>query len=278
MQVTTAFEQLFFTTVRVETSGPNGQGTGTAFGFLFQRDEKQWPFLVTNRHVITGAQAGKFFFTLSDGQKPLVGQRLDIDIDAFEGRWHCHPTADIAVMPYMPLLKEIEKSGQRVYFQALPDSIVPSQQQLEDLDAVEEVFFVGYPNGIYDQRNLLPIVRRGTTATPPQLDYNGTPTFLIDASVFGGSSGSPVLICRSGGFDKKNTFVFGQRIHLLGVVAGVAVRRDMNRVEFINLPTVQVPIVQSEQVLNLGHVFKSSTVLEAVTGFLRQMGQVPAGP
>jgi hypothetical protein len=36
--------------------------------------------------------------------------------------------------------------------------------------------------------------RRGMTATPPQLDYCGRPTFLIDASVFGGSSGSPVFL------------------------------------------------------------------------------------
>ena len=73
---------------------------------------------------------------------------------------------------------------------------------------------------MYDQVNLIPITRTGMTATPLQLDYDGRPSFLIDASVFPGSSGSPVFVYKSGklgaGITTQDVFVF------VGVVAKVA--------------------------------------------------------
>lgn len=51
---------------------------------------------------------------------------------------------------------------------------------------------VGYPDGIWDEFNNQPIVRRGITATHPKNDFNGKGEFLIDAVCFPGSSGSPV--------------------------------------------------------------------------------------
>jgi hypothetical protein len=66
------------------------------------------------------------------------------------------------------------------------------------------VTFIGYPNGIWDSKNLLPVVMRGTTASPIEVDFEGTPRFLIDASVFGGSSGSPVFILNQGTYSMKD--------------------------------------------------------------------------
>jgi hypothetical protein len=37
--------------------------------------------------------------------------------------------------------------------------LAPNEETLKGLDAVEEVLFIGYPYGIWDARNLLPIVR-----------------------------------------------------------------------------------------------------------------------
>src|SRR5437763_136516 len=49
----------------------------------------------------------------------------------------------------------------------------------------------------------------GVTANPLQADYDGRPVFLIDASVFPGSSGSPVVICNQGGFATRQGFAVG---------------------------------------------------------------------
>jgi hypothetical protein len=59
------FEQLNFSTIRVETEGPAGRGTGIGF---FYRAELQGkgvhvPIIVTNRHVAEGATIIRLRFT-----------------------------------------------------------------------------------------------------------------------------------------------------------------------------------------------------------------------
>lgn len=270
MQVNTIAEQLLFTTVRIETTTPDGIGAGTAFIFSYQQEEKQYLFLVTNKHVIKGATDGRFFFTLSDGKSPQIGQRFDIEINQFEQQWFGHPDPeiDVAIMPLVPLLQEIEKLGKRVYYRAITHSLIPNEEQLNTLDAIEEVVFIGYPNGIFDSKNLMPVVRRGTTATHLQVDYEGKPMFLIDASVFPGSSGSPLLIANTGGYSNKGGFVVGTRVLFLGIVSSVAIREEHGQIVFISSPVSQIPIVKTQQMIDLGIVYKASTILETVKALI----------
>jgi S1-C subfamily serine protease len=74
MEVQTPAEQLFFTTVRIETSTATESGTATAFIFSYEWDGKKALFLVTNKHVVTKASSGTFFFTISNGVQPQIGQ------------------------------------------------------------------------------------------------------------------------------------------------------------------------------------------------------------
>ncbi|GAP08814.1 hypothetical protein ATHL_03775 [Anaerolinea thermolimosa] len=266
MQVNTIAEQLLFTTVRIETTNPDGTGTGTAFIFNYQQEEKQYLFLVTNKHVIRGAIDGRFFFTLSDGQSPQIGQRFDIQMNKFEQQWFGHPDPeiDVAVMPLVPVLQQIQKKGKTVFYKSITHNLIPTPEQMNDLDAIEEVVFIGYPNGIFDSKNLMPVVRRGTTATHLQLDYEGKPLFLIDASVFPGLSGSPVLIVNTGGYSHKGVFEVGNRVLFLGIISSVAIREEQGQIAFISSPVFQVPIVRTQQMIDLGIVYKASTILETV--------------
>ncbi len=52
---------------------------------------------------------------------------------------------------------------------------------------------VGYPVGLWDSVNNMPILRRGSTATLLDWTYEGRQEFVIDAACFPGSSGSPVF-------------------------------------------------------------------------------------
>jgi V8-like Glu-specific endopeptidase len=276
MQVNTITEQMLFATVRIETQTPAGVGAGTAFIFSFQEREKQYLFLVTNKHVVKDATIGRFFFTLGDGQAPKIGQRFDVEMNDFENRWFGHPDTDIdvAVMPLVPVLKEIEKLGKTVFFRAITDNLIPTPEQINELDAIEEVVFIGYPNGIFDSKNLMPVVRRGTTATHLQIDYEGKPVFLIDASVFPGSSGSPVLIANTGGYAVRNGFAVGNRVFFLGIISSVAIREEQGQIVFISSPVSQVPIVRTQQMIDLGIVYKASTILETVKA-LRNLWSKP---
>lgn len=270
MQVNTIAEQLLFTTVRIETSTANGTGAGTAFIFSYQQEEKQYLFLVTNKHVIKGATTGRFFFTLRDGQSPQIGQRLDIEINQFEQQWFGHPCSDIdvAILPLIPILQEIDKMGKSVFFKSIAHTLIPSSEKMNELDAIEEVLFIGYPNGIFDSKNLMPVVRRGTTATHLQIDYEGKPVFMIDASVFPGSSGSPVLIANTGGYTSKLGFTAGNRILFLGIISSVAIREEQGQIAFIPTPVTQTPIVKTRQMIDLGIVFKASTILDTVKALM----------
>src|SRR3954471_785314 len=91
------------------------------------------------------------------------------------------------------------QSGQG-FIRSIDPSIIPSDAQLQELSAVEEILMIGYPNGLWDAVNNYPLIRRGVTASHPAVDFdvNGVPTTVIDAACFPGSSGSPVVLHNAG--------------------------------------------------------------------------------
>jgi hypothetical protein len=152
------------------------------------------------------------------------------------------------------------QQGAPPYYFMVPRSISPSAEQLAKLNSIEEVTFVGYPAGLFDRVNFLPIVRRGHAATPLAVDYNGLPAFLIDASVFPGSSGSPVFLVNEGGFMNSGGLTLGSRLYLLGVLAAVHERPRLGSI--VELPASHVAVIQEN--LHLGIVFKSRSIDECI--------------
>lgn len=74
---------------------------------------------------------------------------------------------------------------------------------------------IGYPNGLWDSVNNMPIVRRGTMATNISLNHNDKREFVIDAACFPGSSGSPVVLFNKGGYaDKKGNLNWGKGVSI----------------------------------------------------------------
>jgi len=58
----------------------------------------------------------------------------------------------------------------------------------------ERLLVIGYPEGIYDSANNLPIIRSATVASAIGVPFNRKPKFIIDAQLHEGTSGSPVLV------------------------------------------------------------------------------------
>jgi len=273
------FENILFTTVRVEARLPNNStSTGTGFVFNYVKNDKQYLFVVTNKHVIKNSIKGKLTFNQSDGEKPILGKVFTIDYSNFESQWIGHPQDDIdvAIMPFAPVLNELSNRGVQIFFRSVTPNLIPSDKLLrEEIDAVEDIVFVGYPSDIYDRRNLLPVVRRGITATPISVDFEGKPAFLIDASIFPGSSGSPVFLCNIGSYSPKGKgLVVGSRIFFLGVVASVFIRKDLNTIELIDIPTGKIPVVATTQMVDLGLIYKSIVIKELIEEFLKTRGEI----
>lgn len=139
---------------------------------------------------------------------------------------------DLIAIPIASALSDMQKKGILTFFRSIDASIIPSKEQIEELAALEEVTFIGYPSGLYDSYNKTSIIRKGITATPIWNDFKGSPTFLLDAGVFPGSSGSPVFIYNQGGYPTKNGIALGSRIFFVGVITETILR---NGSTFLNL-------------------------------------------
>jgi S1-C subfamily serine protease len=224
-------EQLTFSTVRLQAINMKDEaaelGTGTAFFFRFSLpDGFRFQVLVTNRHVVEGYSRFKVAFTPAlpdrtpDITNPFVLTHVR-DGEDFDWIFHPDKEVDLAILPIDPLLEAQLEGGQPIYYTTLLIDNLPQSAQLSQLDAVEDILMVGYPNGIYDTKHNRPVVRRGITATHPAIRYEGRPEFLIDAACFPGSSGSPVVIWNPSGWtDKDGNTSFSRRFIFLGVLRG----------------------------------------------------------
>ena len=188
---------------------------------------------------------------------PAYGSAVELEVRCsgcgeFHVIGHDDPEVDVAVVPIASQLN----TG-NIFYRALgPDQTFPKDQESEGLKArtFESVLFVGYPAGLYDDHNILPIARFGHLATQLDLDYKGESAFLIDAAVFGGSSGSPVFAYRRFQKNSGSSISFGDRPHLVGVLAAVHQREA----DFPVLPTALAAKVSKE--LGLGLVLKIELV------------------
>jgi hypothetical protein len=135
------------------------------------------------------------------------------------------------------------------------------------------IYLLGYPDGIYDSRNVSPILRIGVIATEPDKDFafnvglrarlpdlpSSIRGFLIDANVYPGSSGSIVVECKN----IVPGFSSGGITHILGIVSGSIPIDDLGRT----------------QRMGLGIVYSADTIAEVInlvlTGEERKVGQLP---
>lgn len=278
MQVTSIAENLFFTTIRIDTvtiAGNHGSGTG----FLFVHkmpDGNHVPFVVTNKHVVNGMRSGSLTFHQRKDDKPNLGNGFRLELTNWSDFWFGHPDTDIdiAITPFAPLESHVKQiHGIDLFYRFITSDLLPTTEQIDGFDAIESITFIGYPNGIWDTKNLLPVARRGTTASPMSVNFENTPRFLIDASVFGGSSGSPVFILNQGMItDKHGNTTVGSRVVFVGVVAAVFFRTQLNQIIAVPIPTQTQPMAQQQEMIDLGIVFRSETVVQAIQAFVNQKG------
>ena len=279
MKVETTSERLLFNTCYIEAhaGGEMNQGTGFFYSVPAANDSIVH-FIVTNRHVTRDAEKLSFrLFRKDKDGDPQLGKTVTVNlvsVDFDPIQYPENSSYDVAVVPLLPLLSHAGLSPEDVYFRSISPDICVGPGGNPWMNAIEDVTMVGYPNGLFDTHNFTPIVRRGVTATPPRLEYQNTPTFLIDAAVYPGSSGSPVFL-HSEGFvqDKPGNYRSGERFWCLGILAAGHTQQVFGSVG--DLPAEEI-FTHFEAPINLGIVYKSNIWHECCIELMRKNGIEPA--
>jgi len=238
-------EAFSFTTVRIVANLKNGASVGTGFFYNFQSENgKVTPAIITNKHVVDGANTLDFVFHVRPYPAPNTrmgweSRPFRMDLEVFEIINHEDDEVDLCAILTGPLDHSMRSEGiELLYTCARPDHIV-NETAIRDLQGMDPVVMVGYPSGLWDSYNNMPVIRKGVTATHPILDYGGKKEFLIDIACFPGSSGSPIFWYESGTVYKRSedTAVQGWRLHLLGILYAGPQYTSEGEIKIIEIPT-----------------------------------------
>ncbi len=259
-------EQLMHNTARLVTFDASGESSsGTGFFFQFKlNDNKFVPVLITNRHMLEGRVNAQLCFTCSEQNTPKYGsyeKYTILDLQTLVA-YHPEPAVDLAAIYVGGIANDMITKGKPPYYVVMREEDLPSREDIESLTCFEEVLMVGYPNGLWDSVNNLPIARHGYTATPYARDYEARKEFVIDAACFPGSSGSPVYLYNSGAFGTRTGAKMGSRCKLLGLLYAGPVQVQQGRLEVVAISTAQQIVPISQSPVHLGFCIKASEILK----------------
>lgn len=260
-------EKLMYSTIRLSI------GSSTATGFFYELDTpRKTVIVISNRHFAEQVdnlskldfskssiiQQTQFLIHLDDGTNKQICENVE---------WFLHPSEDLAFFVLEKALSNHPLPMNVKYFVLrVTPNMIPTQTQLNNLTALENVVMVGYPNGLYDTVNNYPLFRTGKTATHPAIDYNGKKKALLDMSCLPGSSGSPVFILDEGWIHHKSGGVSaGSRIFCLGVENSMPTRHSKSVYKKVVLPDGKISYNQTDEYIveddmKLGYYIKSSEI------------------
>jgi len=257
--------QIAFIVSKINIEIPkNGKSSiGTGFFYIAPLNDgtgRTITLLISNKHVFV-EPTGKLTIILNqkDGNgNPKYGDLVPYEIVNFEGAYYAHPNIDVD----LACVNASEISHTNSFYMSL-DSEFLKEIDYRLIAPGSHVIFVGYPENRYDMVHNLPLIRKGSIASVPEVDFNGKGQIVIDAQVFQGSSGSPVFVAVGGHY------------RLLGVVSETMIRHAQLQTLPANAAQVGV-----QQILGLGIIIKQKHVLElidyAVSEFIRRNSSAPS--
>lgn len=267
-------EQLLYSTIQIVCYSNNRaiKSTGTGFIYGFCSQEKGcYPALVTNKHVVKDADECELTFHVKDFEGNPSSEKITFCVkDNFKNKCIYHPeeNIDLAIFDLSNVFYQCKNMGKTVFYSFLDKDLIPSVEDSEKFSAIEDIIMVGYPNGLIDEMNNLPIVRKGITATPFFINYNGNQQFLADIACYPGSSGSPVLILQEGVSKDKfgNVSIGKSTLKLLGInssvylntITGALICQETTTIK----PLIQVPnnlaiIIKAEKILDFETIIEN---------------------
>lgn len=249
---------------------PLWQGSG--FFYMAKSADSRFVYLVTSKHVLTGAAPGQdpatscpdhvvFQFHVSTEAVENV-QSVRMPLYTSQGRpvWLTNeraPNADLAALLIPGGI--CEGLALRCLDSAAANA---GQAPSEPLTAVHSL---GFPYGCHDQKNSLPLWLSGALASEPGFDFDGEPCMAIDLPPYPGLSGAPVF----------TTTEYRPPAAGAGLARPVSVRRFLGIYASPPLPdgsgypetlcAVTHPAIVARDVGNLGRIWRADLIEELVS-------------
>ncbi|WP_419846458.1 S1 family peptidase [Candidatus Poriferisocius sp.] len=171
-------------------------------GFLYDaptptNESKVGTWFVTCKHVYEGIREdgdkALIWFNRNDGTGAVP---MEVDVSGTEGNWlwTLHDEHDVAVLAFYALKDNPVR--EMIAFSTFPrieHSLASLEAQEIGVSEGDGVYILGFPVGWEPSDRHYPVTRYGVIAQIRGLYDGSHSTFLVDGSVFGGNSGSPVL-------------------------------------------------------------------------------------
>jgi S1-C subfamily serine protease len=176
----------------------NWIGTGFLYGkFIEQREGSQKSYktyLVSNKHVFQDQNLVLLRFNPSDDQPAKDYPTRLVNNDGMQ-LWtgHSNPEVDIAVIGINT--KHLQAEGMKFHF-FRSDEMVFTKAKLQEIETTEGdyVYVLGFPMGLVALDRQHVILRSGAIARIRDLFEGRSTDFIVDALVFPGNSGGPVVL------------------------------------------------------------------------------------
>lgn len=187
--------------VAVGSRNPNGEKRWFGTGFLVGRHHKEVPaekknyhlFLVTNKHVLKDIESIIVRFNPKT-EEPARDYDISL-VPRKELVMVGHPDPDIDVVAISINADLLQKDQARFAFFALDEHTLRIADFKEHgISEGDFVYVLGFPMGIVSPDRQYVIVRAGVIARLRDTVDKKSREFLIDANVFPGNSGGPVVL------------------------------------------------------------------------------------
>lgn len=226
----------------------NNLNIGIGTGFVVKQKDSY--YIITNWHIVTGRNPNNNQSLSASGvvdpnkirvwfHEENLGSWISCEINLInqDGKslWLEHPHGreiDVVAIPFL-LSPNIKVYDIDLSLSDFDLKIYPS----------EAVSIIGFPKG-FTSAGKLPIWKTGHIASDIDIDWNGKPTFLIDATTKSGMSGSPVIAKRVCIYQTSKGNQIGNAVRFLGVYSG----REI-----------------SESGIEVGNVWKPRVITEILT-------------
>lgn len=242
-------------------------------------------FIVTNKHVLPTKRENDFIH-FKIGDIKMKDTFVDFKIRIFDGDNYSKnvkfdPQGDDLALINISTeekLKTLSIVNERVDMMLQAENLA-TRDTLESLgtNMGEEVMFIGFPSFFYDKRNMSPVTRIGVIATDPKHDFYFSDVlrsehykkfkqklserwdgFLIDANVYGGSSGSLVILKPQPiQFDMNTNNSYFEPRRMQPYILGITTT------SYFDVDARSAPGVR----LNLGGVIPSEAIVRTINSF-----------